>query len=369
MDEKKEKLFEIFLVVAIMAGAGYAAFSDAHNFPNRWFTRDDAYYYFKVAQNISEGLGSTFDGINLANGYHPLWMLVNIPIFALARFDLVLPLRILLLLMGAIHAVTGVLLYRLISRVLSQIVGVLIAVFWAFDLYINATVAQFGLETGITAFSIVLFLYLFEKFERKWRSEPLAKKEIVYFALVALVVMFSRLDTVFLVVLFGFYLVFRALPLRYFLLTDILGVFLIVFVSFVFRVGMKEYYAYGQTALQMGLLSLMVTLPLHYFLGLYQHPRAESVFSLLKRVGFVVSFSVGVVSVLMFVLQFLGKVGSFLGAFCYSIGGYYFYGWEQHVFVLAISQESGIEMTIHHFRFLAKNGRFGLPKGSFILVL
>ena len=221
---KKEKWFEILVIIAVMAGAGYAAFSDAHNFPNRWFTRDDAYYYFKVAQNISEGLGSTFDGVNLANGYHPLWMLVNIPIFSLARFDLVLPLRILLLLMGALHAATGILLYRLISRVLSPLVGMIVSTFWAFSLYIHATVAQFGLETGITAFSVLLFIYLFEKLERKWRTEPLTQREILSFALVGVMVIFSRLDTVFLVLLFGFYLVFRAIPLRYFLLSDILGI-------------------------------------------------------------------------------------------------------------------------------------------------
>ena len=63
-------------MIALLSINGYAAFSDAYNLPNHWFTRDDAYYYFKVAQNISEGHGSTFDGINLTNGYHPLWMLV-----------------------------------------------------------------------------------------------------------------------------------------------------------------------------------------------------------------------------------------------------------------------------------------------------
>jgi hypothetical protein len=37
---------------------------------------DDSYYYFKTAQNIAAGLGSTFDGINITNGYHPLWMMI-----------------------------------------------------------------------------------------------------------------------------------------------------------------------------------------------------------------------------------------------------------------------------------------------------
>ena len=88
--------FETILIIVVMSMSLYAAFSDAQNLSLRWFTRDDAYYYFKVAQNISEGHGSTFDGINKTNGYHPLWMVICIPIFALARFDLILPLRILL---------------------------------------------------------------------------------------------------------------------------------------------------------------------------------------------------------------------------------------------------------------------------------
>jgi hypothetical protein len=56
--------FELALIALVMGVHIYAAFSAPHNFSSRWFTRDDAYYYFKVAQNISEGHGSTFDGIN-----------------------------------------------------------------------------------------------------------------------------------------------------------------------------------------------------------------------------------------------------------------------------------------------------------------
>ena len=44
---------------------------------------DDAFYYFQIARNILDGKGSTFDGIYPTNGYHPLWMLVLLPIAAL----------------------------------------------------------------------------------------------------------------------------------------------------------------------------------------------------------------------------------------------------------------------------------------------
>ena len=43
---------------------------------------DDGYYYLRIAQNLAAGLGSTFDGINQTNGYHPLWMLCLVPLAA-----------------------------------------------------------------------------------------------------------------------------------------------------------------------------------------------------------------------------------------------------------------------------------------------
>src|SRR5512137_2142588 len=70
--------FEIALTLVFLSATFFAAFSDAYNLPNRWFIRDDAYYYYKVAQNISEGHGSTFDGLHPTNGYHPLWLLICI---------------------------------------------------------------------------------------------------------------------------------------------------------------------------------------------------------------------------------------------------------------------------------------------------
>jgi hypothetical protein len=45
--------------------------------------RDDFYYYLKVAQNLAQGRGSTFNGIVSTNGYHPLYFLV---IAAICRF-------------------------------------------------------------------------------------------------------------------------------------------------------------------------------------------------------------------------------------------------------------------------------------------
>ena len=306
---KKERIFELILVVAIMAGAFYAAFSDGHNFPNRWFTRDDAYYYFKVAQNISEGHGSTFDGVNLANGYHPLWMLVNIPIFALARFDLVLPLRILLLVMAAMHAMSAVLLYRIISRTLSPLAGSFVALYWAFSIYIHKMVVQFGLETGITVLALLLFLSEIQHFNRKDEQTP---KQIVRLALLATLVMFSRLDMVFLVLLFGIYIIFRKSYLRYFLLADIFGILVFVFLSFLLRIGVKDYYLYEYPTTVYAVLGLSFVINLlgYYLAGLYQDPRHYSLPSLLKRVVLSVLMAQASVITLVYLAGRLAWVGN-----------------------------------------------------------
>src|SRR5512133_3437249 len=188
---KRLDWFEILLIVLVMSISLYAAFADGQNFSWRWFTRDDAYYYFKVAQNISEGHGSTFDGINKTNGYHPLWMLICVPIFALARFDLILPLRILLLLMSGLSVGTAILLYRLIGKIFVPAIGAIAALYWAFSTDILKRFYQQGLETGIAAFFVLLFVYKLYDFERSWRKKPVTKKDLLVLAGIAICVMLS----------------------------------------------------------------------------------------------------------------------------------------------------------------------------------
>ncbi len=45
---------------------------------------DDSFYYLQVARNVARGLGSSFDGVEATNGYHPLWMLLLVPTQAIA---------------------------------------------------------------------------------------------------------------------------------------------------------------------------------------------------------------------------------------------------------------------------------------------
>lgn len=275
--------FEMILVVVVMSMSLYAAFSDAQNLSLRWFTRDDAYYYFKVAQNISEGYGSTFDRINPTNGYHPLWMLICVPIFALARFDLVFPLRVLLLIMSGLSVATGILLYRLIGKVFAPVIGAIAALFWVFSFDVLGIVYQHGLETGIAAFFVVLLVYKLFEFEKSWRKNEVSGRQILTLGVIAALTMFSRLDLVFLAGLAGLWIIFRGHLLRYFLPLDIASIVISTLMAFVLRAGLPDYYQLSDIALAMAACSLVIKISCAFLFGLYQRSGISNSSELLKR--------------------------------------------------------------------------------------
>jgi hypothetical protein len=304
--------FEIVLASVILCIHLYAALSDAYNLPNTWFTRDDAYYYFKVAQNITEGHGSSFDGIHPTNGYHPLWMVLCIPIFSLARFDLILPLRVLLMVMAGFNAATAVLIYRLVKSNLSHPIALVAAAFWAFNFYIHNIVYEFGLETPLAAFAVTLFIYKLSQFERTWRRQAPTVHQLAMLAGIAVVVLFSRLDLVFLAVVAGVWIIFRGHPIRFLLPLDMVIILFSMTTSVALRTGIKTYNdLYAASAIEAALIALVIKLVLLYFLGAYQHPRMHSVWKTLQKTVLALTAGTGLAAGLYFVAIQLGAGKNF----------------------------------------------------------
>jgi len=160
-----------------------------------YFFSDDAYYYYKVAQNILAGNGSTFDGFNQTNGYHPLWMLVLLPVFAITRTSPLVSLRTVLALLGMLGALSWMLCWSYIrmtgSRLLCIVGTVLLLSSPALLLTLN------GLESGLLIFWIFLMLALDLKCNLlAAASTPRSKFLLgVLFALLVLI----RLDSMFFV--------------------------------------------------------------------------------------------------------------------------------------------------------------------------
>ncbi|MEK9170187.1 MAG: glycosyltransferase family 39 protein [Patescibacteria group bacterium] len=128
---------------------------------------DDAFYYFKTASNIANGLGPTFDGENMTNGYHPLWMGVNTLIYYLIPDDKILPIRIVLGLSVLLFFATTLLIWKIISQWSADKWIQALAVFgyalnpWNSSIYFN------GLETPLALFLLVSLFFIFSGILRK----------------------------------------------------------------------------------------------------------------------------------------------------------------------------------------------------------
>jgi hypothetical protein len=317
----KRPTFELLLVLFILISHLFVAFAPANNLMN-WYTTDDAFYYFKVAQNVSEGHGFTFDGISRASGFHPAWMLVCIPVFALARFNLILPLRILVIISALFSAGSGVLLYRVLRRVLSTSVAVLMTIFWTLSTSVHPVITQLGMESGINAFSLILLLFLLVRFEQHYPggnldgpSKPERKKYILAIAgltAAGILTLLSRLDNIFIVLIAGLWIIFRKPNLRYLLVCYIVMVFSNVFVSYFLRVGFREHYQQFMPSIYwMVAISLVIKTGVYYFSGLFNPQRSRSIWKDLLVVVGGVTVASGIVSGMMLLVFKLGVFISF----------------------------------------------------------
>jgi hypothetical protein len=75
----KGRALKIFAISAVFGPAVVFLFASAE-----WWIQNvmigDATAYSIVASNIAKGAGSTYDGLTSTNGYHPLWLLMHVPL-------------------------------------------------------------------------------------------------------------------------------------------------------------------------------------------------------------------------------------------------------------------------------------------------
>jgi hypothetical protein len=190
--------FEIFLFIAVLAVHLYVAFAPANSLMN-WYTTDDAFYYFKTAQNIGLGRDISFDGISRTNGFHPLWMIICVPIFLLANLNLILPLRIVVLVAGLMNAVTAILIYRMFKNNGAAFAGVAAAMFWAFSTRVHSITVTLGMEATVNALTVTLLNYLASQLDAKKENGTLAIKDFAWLGIAAIFTFLSRIDNGFVV--------------------------------------------------------------------------------------------------------------------------------------------------------------------------
>lgn len=162
-----------------------------------YFISDDAYYYYKTALNIISGRGSSFDGLNLTNGYHPLWMIIILPVFKFSATNLDTPLRIVLCIQTIAYSGSIILCWVYAKKLFSinvAIVSIAFLTIFASPLVLSLN----GLESTFLLFWVFLLLYSDLKFQLSDSHSGFKKAVVLGFLFAVLVLI--RLDNVFIII-------------------------------------------------------------------------------------------------------------------------------------------------------------------------
>ncbi len=171
-----------------------------------WFNTDDAFYYYKVAQNIVAGKGITFDGLGLTNGFHPLWMLVLLPVFAFSGSNLILPLRIVIGLQTLLSVLSACLFFALLRKRTSGWIALSLSLSLVLLPQLHSFINKGGTEAGLN----LVMLLVFWTGLTKWMPQADEKgsiKPAFKTGALALLPLFARLDNAILLGVIGIWLV------------------------------------------------------------------------------------------------------------------------------------------------------------------
>lgn len=131
---------------------------------------DDAFYYLTIARNVVGGAGATFDGATPTNGFHPLWLVCLLPIYAVAGDHAELALRLSLALGALLSAATVALLGATVKAwTRDSLTGALAAALLALNPYAIMEGVN-GLETALALLMLTVVLALLARDPAGWRG-------------------------------------------------------------------------------------------------------------------------------------------------------------------------------------------------------
>lgn len=282
--KKSDWIILSILAIIVLSLHIYAALSPAESLIT-WYTTDDAYYYFKVAQNVVAGHGFTFDQINLTNGFHPLWMFVCIAVFGVFQQDLITPLRALIIVMAVLNTGTGIVLYVLLKRKLNTIVSGLGAFFWVLFPYIHSITSMHGLESGINAFFLVLYIFFAAKYREDSSKYTKPWVSLIMIGILASLALMSRLDNIFTIVIVGFWIILRGMKINHTLIADIGLSFFCVAASFIARFGFStDYHPFLNAIYLMAGLCIVINPLILWLFGMYKINHLQKFFTKISKI-------------------------------------------------------------------------------------
>ncbi|MFB6225534.1 MAG: glycosyltransferase family 39 protein, partial [Candidatus Paceibacteria bacterium] len=125
------------------------------------FLTDDAFYYYSIARNVVMGEGVVFSSGNPTNGFHPLYLIILVPLFDLLyQYGINAPVYASLIILSVFTVGTSFFIYQVCKELVGGFAGIVGTIIWLFNPYI-IKVSLAGTETPIQIFFIsVLTWYL-----------------------------------------------------------------------------------------------------------------------------------------------------------------------------------------------------------------
>jgi 4-amino-4-deoxy-L-arabinose transferase-like glycosyltransferase len=193
-----DKRFIILMVILVILAAAIRLSIAVCDLPTLIIktVSDDSFYYFQIARNAAAGNGVSFDGVEPANGFHPLWFLLLLPFYHVFGNSLSLPVHSALALEGLLDVGAGILIFStVVSLTKSRLAGVLGAAAYL----LNPSVifhSVNGLETGLNLFCFCLYFWYYL---RMLKREEFSTREILTLGFLSGLLMLARTDNFILV--------------------------------------------------------------------------------------------------------------------------------------------------------------------------
>lgn len=154
------------------------------------YLADDAFYYFKIAANISNLHRITYDGEQLSNGFHPLWMVLIAPFYTAANDGVDFVYRVQwIMLCCALLTVVALYLTVLRLRAGWWCATVVTAIFCVHSTFVDMQMN--GLETSLNT---LVLLLLFNAFLTIFLNPAVFLRRYVYFGFMAAATFLTRTD-------------------------------------------------------------------------------------------------------------------------------------------------------------------------------
>ncbi len=205
------KIINTMLVVALLVffGARLASFwiSDVPHLVVQF--SDDAYYYFKIAQNVVERGLFSFEGSTTTNGFHPLWLFLSVPVFffaqdQLAALSVIGTLSVCLLLVG--YGLIWCYLLRRFSLVAYSIC-------MALALYYAHIFTRCNIEISLALPLALGALLILDNGQQESHSKE-SRTKLLMLGMLLSFLQLARLDTVYLNITIVLFLLFRRIAPR-----------------------------------------------------------------------------------------------------------------------------------------------------------